>query len=531
MPHVQSPHRPSSADLCGSFDTTQSSKDAIGATLPLHTPSPLLSLPSRLSVDVPTMSTAVQEPTPSRNQDPHSTMSFNGQEPMQWATHTNFMFTPIGQDCAGYNTPNPLPLGNSGDFYHYAQNGMSYNDNYSMAFPTQGPSSSCPRSYNSSDLITIPRENCVVDSYPPTAYHIEPPKNHDALDLSDHGINDQLMQLSNDYDHHQYGSHMKIEDPTGYQSPYSDLTRASTPGDDPPGHADSHFEGHGGNFDKEQPYAQLIYQALMNAPDHTMILRDIYDWFKNNTDKANDSGTKGWQNSIRHNLSMNGAFEKVDHPSEASRKGFMWRLTDQAILEGVKSTTRYRSKQPNKRGPRNHQPQPQRQASGAKGGKASRRSARMRSARMQDTYLNPHYMSRSVPSAFDPRYQRPDSSMSYTPSTHSSSDMDFSYGPPSKTERYTSSPLHSHHSHLDIFSRATARPYMVNHHPMTHGLPISDTGYVLDQSPTESLFTNSPSPSADEPRTPVDQGCWQEDVDMGPTCVFDEQIAYREYAG
>jgi len=209
----------------------------------------------------------------------------------------------------------------------------------------------------------------------------------------------------------------------------------------------------------------------------------------------------------------------------------MWRLTDQAILEGVKSTTRYRSKQPNKRGPRNHQPQPQRQASGAKGGKASRRSARMRSARMHDTYLNPQYMSRSVPSAFDPSYRSPDSLMSYAPSTHSSSDMDFSYAPPSKTERYAASPLHGHHPRLDVFSRAAARPYMGNHHPMPHGLPISDTGYVLDQSPTESLFTNSPSPSADEPRTPVDQGCWQEDVDMGPACVFDEQLAYREYAG
>lgn len=210
----------------------------------------------------------------------------------------------------------------------------------------------------------------------------------------------------------------------------------------------------------------------------------------------------------------------------------MWRLTDQAILEGVKSTTRYRSKQPNKRGPRNHQPQPQRQASGAKGGKASRRSARMRSARMHDTYINPQYMSRSVPSAFDPPYLRPDSSISYAPSAQSGSDMEFSYHPlPNKSESYTASPLHSHHPHLDMFPRAAARPYIGNHHPMPHGLSISDTGYVLDQSPTESLFTNSPSPTADEPRTPMDQGCWQEDVDMGPTCVFDEQLTYRDYAG
>lgn len=56
-------------------------------------------------------------------------------------------------------------------------------------------------------------------------------------------------------------------------------------------------------FDK--PYAQLIYDALMQAPGHRMLLRDIYDWFVDNTKKPRESGTNGWQNSIRHNLSMN----------------------------------------------------------------------------------------------------------------------------------------------------------------------------------------------------------------------------------
>lgn len=58
-----------------------------------------------------------------------------------------------------------------------------------------------------------------------------------------------------------------------------------------------------GPFDK--PYAQLIYDALMQAPGHRMLLRDIYEWFIENTKKPRESGTNGWQNSIRHNLSMN----------------------------------------------------------------------------------------------------------------------------------------------------------------------------------------------------------------------------------
>lgn len=66
-------------------------------------------------------------------------------------------------------------------------------------------------------------------------------------------------------------------------------------------------DGEGGA--NSEPYAQLIYRALMSAPNHAMVLKDIYEWFEQNTDKAKiapSSSAKGWQNSIRHNLSMNG---------------------------------------------------------------------------------------------------------------------------------------------------------------------------------------------------------------------------------
>ena len=56
----------------------------------------------------------------------------------------------------------------------------------------------------------------------------------------------------------------------------------------------------------ELPYATLIYKALMEAPEHRLVLRDIYAWISDNTDKAKDPAFKGWQNSVRHNLSMNG---------------------------------------------------------------------------------------------------------------------------------------------------------------------------------------------------------------------------------
>lgn len=65
----------------------------------------------------------------------------------------------------------------------------------------------------------------------------------------------------------------------------------------------SSIEPHGSKVD--EPYAQLIYRAFMSRPNRSMTLQEIYQWFRENTDKAKSEG-KGWQNSIRHNLSMNG---------------------------------------------------------------------------------------------------------------------------------------------------------------------------------------------------------------------------------
>ncbi|KAK0631398.1 hypothetical protein B0T14DRAFT_559201 [Immersiella caudata] len=119
---------------------------------------------------------------------------------------------------------------------------------------------------------------------------------------------------------------------------------------------------------QEEPYAQLIYRAFMSTPRHAMTLQDLYQWFRENTDKGK-SDTKGWQNSIRHNLSMNQAFTKRErrHSSAFSNDGIdgsgrlclssdagvsdnknakstEWYLEPYFAKHGVISTTRYRSK-------------------------------------------------------------------------------------------------------------------------------------------------------------------------------------------
>ncbi|KAI9797322.1 MAG: hypothetical protein M1825_006020 [Sarcosagium campestre] len=135
---------------------------------------------------------------------------------------------------------------------------------------------------------------------------------------------------------------------------------------------------------EEAPYAKLIYRALISAPGHKMVLKEIYDWFAHHTDKNRDPSQRGWQNSIRHNLSMNGAFRKVEHDqhSEESKKGFVWVLDPTAIQDGgVKSTTRYRKTGPNKKHRKSDPPATHRQVSGRRGGQASRKGKSGRARR------------------------------------------------------------------------------------------------------------------------------------------------------
>ena len=64
--------------------------------------------------------------------------------------------------------------------------------------------------------------------------------------------------------------------------------------------------------DDDLPYAQLIYKALMSVPDRQMILGEIYKYFQEKMPRFRNMQSKGWQNSIRHNLSMNGVCRPHD---------------------------------------------------------------------------------------------------------------------------------------------------------------------------------------------------------------------------
>ena len=104
----------------------------------------------------------------------------------------------------------------------------------------------------------------------------------------------------------------------------------------------------GSGSSEEKPrmsYAQLIAEALINAPDGMLTLSEIYlaisgrhPYYK--------MEARNWQNSIRHNLTLNKSFTKVPRMSSSEGRGSYWKLEPGAesiifkrSARGVKSAT------------------------------------------------------------------------------------------------------------------------------------------------------------------------------------------------
>lgn len=72
-------------------------------------------------------------------------------------------------------------------------------------------------------------------------------------------------------------------------------------------------------------YASLITKALKECETGKMTLAGIYEWIKTNYPYYR-SAEAAWQNSIRHNLSLNKCFKKVPRPADDPGKGGFWAL-------------------------------------------------------------------------------------------------------------------------------------------------------------------------------------------------------------
>ncbi|CCE91336.1 forkhead family transcription factor FKH1 TDEL_0C04470 [Torulaspora delbrueckii] len=81
------------------------------------------------------------------------------------------------------------------------------------------------------------------------------------------------------------------------------------------------------NVKPPHSYATMITQAILSTKEGVISLADIYKYISSNYAYYRFAKT-GWQNSIRHNLSLNKAFDKVPRRPNEPGKGMKWKISD-----------------------------------------------------------------------------------------------------------------------------------------------------------------------------------------------------------
>ncbi|XP_059376068.1 forkhead box protein N3-like [Carassius carassius] len=122
-------------------------------------------------------------------------------------------------------------------------------------------------------------------------------------------------------------------------SPVQDLDDDTPPS---PAHSDVPYDAkQNPNCKPPYSFSCLIFMAIEDAPSKRLPVKDIYNWILEHFPYFANAPT-GWKNSVRHNLSLNKCFKKVDKDrSQSIGKGSLWCIDPeyrQNLIQALKKT-------------------------------------------------------------------------------------------------------------------------------------------------------------------------------------------------
>ena len=85
---------------------------------------------------------------------------------------------------------------------------------------------------------------------------------------------------------------------------------------------------------------QLQIQVLITdyVSFFPLLFSDHFPYFK--------TASNGWKNSVRHNLSLNNYFEKIEKPGNGPRRGALWTIDPAKVDEMEKKLEKWSKKDP-----------------------------------------------------------------------------------------------------------------------------------------------------------------------------------------